>query len=135
MFFLSAYETFLQPDTPHPRLMVRGSLLSMLLRPYTPLFAPVFAHSRVTALAYRYTSPGCSRHSRVGAILEDLTPPPGRPHFSKSGPPVERDARRPFLCGAPTSGAHVSTLDGARGQVAGFSRLAAHLGPGTLEQI
>ena len=67
----------------------------------------------------------------------DLTPPPGRPHLSKSGPPVER---RPFcevktFCGSPPPGTHISTLDGARGQVADFSRFGAHLPTWALEQV
>ena len=52
----------------------------------------------------------------VAATLADLTPPPGRPHFSKSSPAVERIC--PYLA---VSGYGYSTLDGVSGQVADFS--------------
>ena len=69
-------------------------------------------------------------------------PSPGRPHFSKSGPPV--DAKTFFIVTKVTmeelfvdrrhlaGGRHFSTLDGARSQVADFSRFGAHLLPGAL---
>ena len=74
--------------------------------------------------------PGGSRHKgSAGLYIADLTPRPGRPHFSNFSPPAER---RPFCKKVFGLGkrAWFSRFGRPRGAVGHFSRFGAHLPSG-----